>query len=284
MAQLLASVVLAMALVGTAAPPGWTAADVAWLETSRVPGGLLAVEVAINGTGPFRLLLDTGSTRTILTPAAARLLTLEVYPGARVVAPGGSREAGQAWLSRLVAGPLAVERLPVVITALADVQAGDRELDGILGMDVLSRCRMLLDVPAGVAAVVTRRGALPSTAAARRVPLVRDATGRLGVEGALGESVRMWLLDSGASVLTVFGTGDTRHGVAFAATATRRATIAPGVAGLLRLGSVSVRTGPVAWLPGARAGTHDGLLPLGLLGTVVLDPERREIVLLDRDR
>ncbi len=43
---------------------------------SAIERALVCIEAKLNGRGPYRLILDTGATETVLTPATAKALGL----------------------------------------------------------------------------------------------------------------------------------------------------------------------------------------------------------------
>jgi predicted aspartyl protease len=132
-------------------------------EGIRVPfaaeQGVIRVTGTINGKGPVRLLLDTGSAEVLVRPEAAHRLRLAVS-GA-----GGPNQAGFARLRALAVGPAVVSN----VTAVVAVPPGDdgtlSAYDGIVGYPWLSR--FVLTVSYGERYLLLRpaRGAAPATPA-----------------------------------------------------------------------------------------------------------------------
>ena len=80
------------------------------------------------------MIADTGSTRTIITPYIQEQLSLEVLPGAAIVAGGERVTAARTVLARLEIArypETAVDNLPVRVMNLPFA-------DGALGLDYLS--------------------------------------------------------------------------------------------------------------------------------------------------
>jgi hypothetical protein len=114
--------------------------------------GHLVVEASLEGAGPFRLLIDTGSTRSGLLEAVAAeagLWPSESRPS--VVRGLQSQEERPVIDVEITLGGQAQGAMPLVI--LRDRRAFDA--DGILGMDVLGRYAFLADAEARTVAFGT---------------------------------------------------------------------------------------------------------------------------------
>jgi predicted aspartyl protease len=106
-------------------------------------GYMILDQVSINGTGPYRFLVDTGSQSTALKSQVAR--TLKVEPAYRVTLETavGSQVVPAAKVRDITVGPFKVEDIEVLWYELHDVL--DDHVDGILGQNFLSRFDILLD-------------------------------------------------------------------------------------------------------------------------------------------
>jgi predicted aspartyl protease len=77
------------------------------MSSSIIPLRLIAgqpyatLTIRINEVRTFRMIIDTASTRTVLTPRAQQRLGLRVRPGLAVVASGERVLAGRATLASL---------------------------------------------------------------------------------------------------------------------------------------------------------------------------------------
>jgi clan AA aspartic protease (TIGR02281 family) len=104
------------------------------------------VQAVLNGQEPVTLLLDTGASHTLLTPAIARRLGLS--PTADAPTKTLTRADGQLHTVPLVicktiaVGEVVVEQLPVGIT---DVDPKAPTVEGLLGVDFLARFTVTLD-------------------------------------------------------------------------------------------------------------------------------------------
>lgn len=108
-------------------------------------GERLATDVYIDGKGPFQLLLDTASSRTIIYEHVRAQLNLEPVGNEHVVVFGlnGVMNAPAVRPDELRLSNVRIRGLTVA--ALPD--PGDRtdEADGILGLDILERYFVVLD-------------------------------------------------------------------------------------------------------------------------------------------
>jgi hypothetical protein len=109
------------------------------------PGGLLMLEAVADGQA-LRLLVDTGSSHSVLTPAFARRAGLA--RDARPLAPDGDSNLGGeeiplARVREVRAGPLTWSGSDWLVLDLAALHP---ELDGVLGMTHLGAAAFALDL------------------------------------------------------------------------------------------------------------------------------------------
>ena len=134
----------------------------------------LYVPLAIDGK-PAKLLLDTGSTNSLLTSETAQRLGLtierllddsDVLIGFAIEGLGGRRHIDRAWPHRIELGGalLLGVAFPVVWSRHT---SWDASADGILGMDILSRYDLDLDVGRSRLALYEPGGMCPSPAGPR---------------------------------------------------------------------------------------------------------------------
>jgi hypothetical protein len=114
----------------------------------RVLRNMPLVEVAIDGK-PARLLLDTGSEDTVLTPgAAARLGLVGHYEYPRgITVLGGAIGSGVALTRHFAAGPLNVPDFRVMVGNVVPPDLEGIQPDGLLGADFLGQFAVDLAVP-----------------------------------------------------------------------------------------------------------------------------------------
>lgn len=103
------------------------------VPTARDRIGRIIAPVMINGHGPFRFLIDTGSNRTVLARSALAKLGLTADPDASVTVSGvsGTELAPTVRIEQLDAGDLHFLDMDLPVLG-GPVFSG---LDGILGMD-----------------------------------------------------------------------------------------------------------------------------------------------------
>lgn len=99
--------------------------------------GSVVVPVTIGGTGAYRFVIDTGSSRTVISTRLWKALRLPAVAKTEVVTPAG-RDV--AYIVRL--DGLAIDGRPGVNVAAAvmpaDRYAAGQQVDGLIGQDVLA--------------------------------------------------------------------------------------------------------------------------------------------------
>lgn len=108
--------------------------------------GLMLVEGHVNGQGPFRFLVDSGATSTVLSNALFESLKIPVLSSAVVSCVGGTGKTGTklAKLETLKIGELEISNLPVSSfdnTIFAEL------IDGVLSTADLAEFLITLDYP-----------------------------------------------------------------------------------------------------------------------------------------
>jgi predicted aspartyl protease len=136
-------------------PPRHTilAGDRVALPTEKV-GPYLVIEAKINGAGPFRLIVDTGSTGLGLSMEAAKKAGLKPQTDPD---QGGGRglhgliETQVAWIDRLESGGLLLKGLSADVVAEPDLvyirQLFGAPFDGVLGVAPLIDVILEVDFP-----------------------------------------------------------------------------------------------------------------------------------------
>jgi predicted aspartyl protease len=121
-------------------PAGASAIRILPLEPAQI-----AVPVDINGTGPFKFLLDTGSQITVLEPSLAEHLGLPTVGSIGIVSVAGHSTASLAGIDRIRIGENEARRTQVAVLDLAGVQTANPEVRGVLGQDFLAHFDLLID-------------------------------------------------------------------------------------------------------------------------------------------
>jgi predicted aspartyl protease len=104
---------------------------------ASIPGriGMIVAPVMLNGHGPFRFMIDTGATRTVLADSTLAKLNLSADPTAKIIVRGvsGRSVVPIVHVASVDSGAMHFHDLSAPVLS-GPVLAG---LDGILGMDGL---------------------------------------------------------------------------------------------------------------------------------------------------
>jgi predicted aspartyl protease len=256
--------------------------------------GRIWAPVSINGKGPFRLVLDTGANRSVVTESTA--LRLGIPHNANTVQLHGvtgkaqvptinveSLEVGDLWLDQ--------QRMPVV----QDVFGG---AEGALGTEGLGDKRIFIDFKNDAISILRSRNQDPGPGF-RRVP-VKLRNGRLLMfEMTLGGVRTKAMLDTGAQ--TTIGNNSLREALARRArnaqetqiigvtldVATGHAVNAPPVEiGGITISNMRVTFGDLyifdAWKLTKEPALLIGMDVIGVFDAVVIDYRRKELHLKAR--
>lgn len=241
----------------------------------------IVLAARLNGRGPFRLLLDTGSTHTSVSPKTAEALGAPVVGKAPMGSAAGSRMTLVVRISSLEVGPVSVNGLLASVIDLGEIPDVDR-IDGVIGHDALGTLRYAIDF--------RRRHVVwfPTDAMAARASSLElePSGGRFLLALPQRDSLLRLVPDTGAASLLLFAPHDalpvtrlpvfatltTMSGVTEVRTATLRE---------LRVGALTLRDVPAVVTDRDRSepADVDGLLPLHLFDRVTVDgPGKRLIV------
>lgn len=160
-------------------------------------GFLVIVPAAIGGIRDLSFAVDTGSGRTIIDQRLARQLRLPEAP-AQLAAVNRSIPAPESIAAAFEMGPVRIDSVPVLVRDLAFLRKlTGRHIDGILGLDVLSRQTFSVDYH--------RHKLLLGDCLAGEfhVSLVRT-TSMLAVPVQIHGSVVNLLVDTGASEMQLY--------------------------------------------------------------------------------
>jgi len=106
--------------------------------------GSIVVPVTIGGTGPYLFVIDTGSSRTVISARLWRTLRLPVLAQTVMVTPAGRDLAYVVRLDGVaVGGGPAVNVRAAVLPAVPD--AAGQHIDGLIGQDVLAALVYTID-------------------------------------------------------------------------------------------------------------------------------------------
>jgi predicted aspartyl protease len=259
-------------------------------ETTRFEAqaqGGVVVQVRLDGKGPFRFLLDTGSSHSAISRRTAAAIAARVVARAPMGSALGGRMLDVAQVRRLEVGPIVAEGL--LPSVLPDNLPDD--VDGVLGQDVLARRRFTIDYRRE--RIVWSNARDDGSGHARFAMEPRDGRFVIGVPQKEG---LLWLVpDSGAATLLLFDDpGRPRPSLAAGAgrgvlhTLTARRDVATLTMSELQVGDIRLRDIPAIVVPRPQpphsggpahdGPPHDGLLPLHLFERVTFDGPNRQFV------
>lgn len=240
--------------------------------------------VTIGGRGPFRFLVDTGSSHSSVNPGLARQLAAP-----RVAKTELSTATGRIWVPVVRLDDLAVDAVHVddLLATEADVTAlaGLADADGVLGLDLLARHSFMLDFRSG--AFAWSATADPGDRPVASLQLETSGLVWLAVIPRSGQALRL-VPDSGANALVLFDRAGQR--LPIFASQPRSADVhsvagrRSGRLGVLRdpaFRAIGLGDVPVAVLDGAPvdAAHGDGLLPLQQFSRAAFDPHGGRLAL-----
>jgi predicted aspartyl protease len=252
--------------------------------TLRPQGGIV-VSAAFNGSGPYRVLLDTGANHSSISEDVAR--TLGAPPIARgvVSSPAGEREYPVVRVDRLALGPISVGATPTVVPARDLALAG--AIDGVLGQDVLAGLRYTIDYRHHFVVWEDGMSMSMSFGTEAELPLTFES-GLPIIEIRQGDATLRLVADSGAGGLLLFESAgrelpamradggvvriDSFHGTRVARSV---------VIDELKIGPSTFHDMPAVLVKSANTPAYrsDGLLPLHIFGRVTFDGPGRRLIL-----
>ena len=106
------------------------------------PGLPVLVSVKINGAGPITLILDTGSDRTLVTPAALQNLGISTENGPQGILKvvTGTSHVDAVWVNSVEVDEARIGPLLIIVYD-ADLKGAD----GLLGRDFLANFNVTID-------------------------------------------------------------------------------------------------------------------------------------------
>ena len=237
--------------------------------------GEVVIPVLIGGEGPYRFLLDTGSSHSVISQTLATTLSAVPVAKAPIATSVGSILAPVVRLSDVAVGSAHVESLLATLLPSAADEILDDRIVGVLGQDFLSRFNYTLDYRTSRLSWddedLIEKGVHLALEPSRGRFLVRLPQDKL-----CRCAVRL-VPDSGANGVVLFaGTEADRLDVSTAVTSMRTSTLvgagtARGViVRVLLVGSAALWDLPAARvvLPEGTTEDGDGLLPLSMFARV----------------
>ncbi|HEX6178451.1 MAG TPA: aspartyl protease family protein [Thermoanaerobaculia bacterium] len=227
--------------------------------------------VTVEGEGPFRFLVDTGSSLTVIDRALAQRLRLPSGKPIEAITTSGAASVVRSTVTELRAGSLIVANLPVLVTPLPHFPSHGR-VDGIVGMNALANRSFVLDVERrclDIDAIEPEGTTLAAREVASRVTIAIDEVN--------------FVLDSGASFPVLMTLRARALGVRNGAS---HVTTAGGVHAMesaripeLRAGNVRLRDLDAVFAPPTGDPREDALLPVTAFRRIYVDAARTRVIL-----
>jgi hypothetical protein len=153
--------------------------------------------VYLNGQGPYRFLVDTGTQINLVESSLARKAGLKPTFAANVASPLGTTSVSGTEGIEVAIGAAKAAGQRFLFSDMEDIQRFSRGIQGLLGQEFLSHFDYLLDFAKArlTFGAVNMEGTHLPLAMTHGVPSVATSLGVL-------------LLDSGAGQLVLFGAGD----------------------------------------------------------------------------
>ena len=172
--------------------PGASMSTVEFLTREPLP----LVRVLVNGVEEALFAFDTGTWDTVLDAALAQRVGLSRgWPGRVSCADGRDALIEYSRLSCLTLGAMEIADVPVQVMDLGGALAGFFEphgVDGILGLGVLSRFGVELDMPAGQLRLFRDPQQVRAT-----LPCWLGGGRQLLAWGEINQQPNLWFLDTG---------------------------------------------------------------------------------------
>lgn len=259
---------LLLALLSAATVPA--AAEVPFQAAGHA---VVVSQVTLNGRGPFRMVLDTGSETTMLTARVVLDLALEARYRVELVGAGGSKLARAFQLSTVGIGSATIQNVEAVEDSLDAVRASAGQVDGLLGQNVLGNIDYLIDFSA-------RRLILSPASVSGLRAQSRLVGGRLEILADIDGKPAWLVLDTGASHVVLFGpTGFRRTGHGRLRSNAGDTNVGVGRLKRMRIGQLELRDVTAALLAQDASRPAAGLLPAHLFSSVYVGRSANAVIL-----
>jgi predicted aspartyl protease len=283
---------LGFAALATSASP---AEDLIEVNFTMVNDYIVVVPVTVNGAGPFKFVLDTGTSRSAVERKIADQLSLPRIAESHAVGVQESVLVSLVYSDSVSMGAATVRNLSLtVLPEAAGLPSGIR---GILGEDFLEKFDVLIDNRHHRIELQPGSGPLADGLTGERLPVRLDGImdghptiGRLIIACRAPELSRneiSLLLDSGINYLVLFG-GPQSLGVGAAAQnyfvastskSSNSVVVSTKMIRQLRIGNKIVAN-VTAVAPPARPGTDtDGLLPTSFFNSIFISHSQKFVIL-----
>jgi predicted aspartyl protease len=235
----------------------------------------------LNGRGPFRFLLDTGSTHTAVSSRTAEAIGAAVVAKATMGSAAGSSETLVVDVNSIEVGPVTVSNILASVIDLAELPGGNT-IDGVIGHDVLGSLRYTIDFRQR-RVVWSPSGAMDARGSSLELQV---SGGRFLIALPQRQSLVRLVPDSGAASLLLFAPHPALPVTHLPTLATLTTTsghtdVRMATVRELLVGRLTLRDVPavVAARDRSEPIEVDGLLPLHLFDRVTVDGPGKRLIL-----
>jgi predicted aspartyl protease len=156
----------------------------------------MTVKVMINGAGPFRFIVDSGATRTVISRRLATLLGLPSTGTVTLHSVGGESQVESVKIASLSLSDLPAQTIIAPVLTEADLGGV-----GILGIDALANKRVVINLKKNQMTVEPAGRAHANAEPGEIVVMARRRYGQLVLADADAVGTRIYaVIDTGSSV------------------------------------------------------------------------------------
>jgi len=241
--------------------------------------GMVVVPVFINGQGPFRFVLDTGSSACLIDESLVRELAFQSRSKTRMMSAAGISDVLVYRMDSLKLGDFEALNVQAVSVAEKSDVLTRLRARGFLGFSFLSRFNFLLDYKSQS---ITFDTGLTVESSNEGVYSLDRSQGLCVVLLPVGNAFARFILDSGADGLMLFNTAHfpyarvTSTSVVHTPYGERQVTRAE-ISGL-RIGKKTLNKQKVTILTGQGPEGCDGLLPAKMFSSLYFDNRADRLV------
>jgi hypothetical protein len=222
--------------------------------------------VFLNGHGPYRFLLDTGSQSNQVDSSLARKLGLAATLQLDLQTPSGESTVHGGRVSKVTLGPVEASDQEFLFTRFDDLSTLPPDIRGILGQEFLANFDYTLDFQ-------HHRLLFGGPPAAGAQTSVRLIFGRMAVPTSLGDLV----LDSGAEMLFLFRRSTRAASGQVIGASGARVAVSYETAPEVRIGDRRYRPAKAEYHP-VPAAEEAGLLPANLFHAIFICNSKQYVV------
>lgn len=249
-----------------------------------VKGKLAVVRVSINKTANVDLLLDTGSTSTIISPELASQLSIQPTFQTEMITPTGVRFAPGGYLDSVSLGSHSAGKIEVLVTDVSALQQLDENISGVLGENFLAQFDCLVDFDKREI-TIDERSELEGRLQGKHIFIEKDDENRLLILVPTKRKSVRFALDSGATELILFSNSASELGFDQSELQPSALSTVNGESPvrLVRLNTLRIGEEILHNLPAVLASrdpdrAEDGLMPISLFRKVYLNHKKGFVV------